>query len=88
MAVVQPAYHSGPNLGHGAGFAPGLLLASRRFNWLRVFANSAGYVIAISMAPAVAPASSDRRTVGCILCAVSYVVLVSDGAVMDLFARV
>jgi hypothetical protein len=66
-AVVQPAYHSGPNLGHGAGFVPGLLLARRRFSWLRVFANSAGYVIAISMAPAVAPASRERRIVGWIL---------------------
>lgn len=57
MRVVQPAYHCAPKGGKGS-FWPG---ASRELSCVRVFANSAGYVIAISTAPAVLPAIMLRK---------------------------
>ena len=58
--VVQPAYHCRPNGGHGSFLESG----NRRLSCMRVFANSAGYVMVISTAPAVEPAMIDRNTLG------------------------
>lgn len=60
MSVVHPAYHCGPNGGNGTLCEEGRLWLS----WMRVLANSAGYVIAISTAPAVEPAMMERRGLG------------------------
>lgn len=60
MSVVHPAYHCLPNGGHGS-FLPS---ASLRLSCVRVFANSAGYVTAISTAPAVEPAMMERKALG------------------------
>jgi hypothetical protein len=56
IKVVHPAYHCLPNGGHGSFFPSGNL----RLSCDRVFANSAGYVIEISTAPALAPARIER----------------------------
>lgn len=60
IKVVHPAYHCLPNGGQGSFFPS----ASLRLSWERVLANSAGYVIDISTAPAVAPAKMDRIALG------------------------
>jgi hypothetical protein len=60
IKVVHPAYHCRPNGGHGSFLESG----NRRLSCVRVFANSAGYVIAISTAPAVEPAMIERSALG------------------------
>jgi hypothetical protein len=62
IKVVHPAYHCFPNGGKGS-FCPA---ARREFNCVRVLANSAGYVMAISTAPAVLPAMIERNGDGLI----------------------
>ena len=58
--VVHPAYHWGPNGGKGSFCEEGRFW----FSWMRVLANSAGYVMAISTAPAVEPAMMERSGEG------------------------
>ena len=60
ISVVHPAYQALPNFGHGSFPLSGNLL----FSCVRVFANSNGYVIAISTAPAVLPAMMLRSAEG------------------------
>lgn len=61
MSVVHPAYHSlEGNLGNGSFCESGSLW----FSCDLVFANSKGYVIEISIAPAVEPAMIERKMLG------------------------